>query len=301
MAADPELNTRLRRGVVALTVALVALFVWITRPTATSPTTTDSGTDGGVLTRWDWIEGQTVVDAVYGDRRIVETWAPSPEFDYEHLGIEQSWVSTPSRTRGHSDAVVPVVYAGTVLRSGPPDGGPPPAVYLYRVGKQSGDRNPVRDDGELAVFTEVLHGTGSLRTCLDAAGFVAVEEGAMLSGIAWGEPDSDRGEMIVIVAVPRQTAVLLLVLNDARSYVQRPRAGVGVLAITAPGDARPESLTAFGRDGDILAHQDLTDIENDATTSDYPAPGQCAELSSEPHPVPTTPGTVHQTIAPERE
>jgi hypothetical protein len=57
--------------------------------------------------------------------------------------------------------------------------------------------------------------------------------------------------------LPRETAVAVLNLDDGRSFVQRPVAGVALFVISDLGSAAVESAEARSASGEVIVHEDF--------------------------------------------
>ncbi|HAX82298.1 MAG TPA: hypothetical protein DCY40_07020 [Actinobacteria bacterium] len=202
--------------------------------------------------RWDWIleHSEATDDETLRIAEPSATPAPAPAFDYAALGTEQILViSDPAvPTLGVADTTLlaPFVYVGTVADTAA--GG-----YLFHSDGGNGPIRSTLEDGTLVPVTCLTISVKPVTHCYPDIEPTAND--GLISAVSGVSSSAPQGDVTVSMWLPRETAVAVLNLDDGRSFVQRPVAGVAIFVISDLDSAAVESAEARSASGEVIVHE----------------------------------------------
>jgi hypothetical protein len=197
--------------------------------------------------RWDWIleHSEATDDETL---RIADPSAtPAPAFDYAALGTEQVlMISSPAIPTLDVISLAPFVYVGTVADTAA-------GAYVFH---SHGERlNAELEDGTVVtVACLTISVIPDINCYLDTEPAAADGLISAVSGLSSTVP---QGDVTVSMWLPRETSVAVLNLDDGRSFVQRPVAGVALFVISDLGGAAIASADARSASGEVIVHEDF--------------------------------------------
>jgi len=205
--------------------------------------------------RWDWIVKHSEPMTNQGVRVADPSATPAPMFDYTDLGVEQHLTSGNPAVLSFNPLVdgtpqLPLVFVGTVASA--ENDGPRSSVYLFRT------YNEPR--AQILTCVSVVSSNGAGTAC--GLPDEDADPNRIISGFETTSEENRPGisppDLIVNLAwLPTNTALVVLGLDDGRTFVQRPIIGVAVIEVQDLDDAGIEYAEALDASGRVIVHEDF--------------------------------------------
>jgi hypothetical protein len=200
--------------------------------------------------RWDWVVEHSEATANENLRIADPSATPIPAFDYAALGAEQVLVvagpAVPTLGVRDATSLAPFVYVGTVADT---------AAGGYVFHSTGAPLRATLEDGTVIPVTCLVISVIPETNCYPDTEPAAAD--GLISAVGGLASSAPQDDLTVSMWLPRETAVAVLNLDNGRSFVQRPVAGVAIFVIRDLDGAGIESAEALSTSGQVIGREDF--------------------------------------------